>query len=179
MRVALVGPRHARARLRADLATASIDIVAEYSTLTQARAADIDVEAFVLAPGIRHDSRDRERPRRLRLEPDPEALRRAPLQPDRGDPRGVRLQPARGDSRGVRLQPDFQDDDAPTETLTRREIEVLELLAAGLPNKAIASRLGISDQTVKFHVGSISGKLGASNRTDAVRRAVRRGLLTL
>src|SRR5262249_52148220 len=65
------------------------------------------------------------------------------------------------------------------EPLTPREIEVLELLAEGLPNKAIADRLHISDQTVKFHVSSISGKLGAANRTDAVRRAVRRGLITL
>ena len=66
-----------------------------------------------------------------------------------------------------------------TEPLTPREVQVLELLAEGLPNKAIADRLGISDQTVKFHVASISGKLGASNRTDAVRRAVRRGLISL
>jgi len=65
------------------------------------------------------------------------------------------------------------------EALTPREIQVLELLAEGLPNKAIADRLHISDQTVKFHVSSISGKLGAANRTDAVRRAVRRGLITL
>ena len=65
------------------------------------------------------------------------------------------------------------------EPLTSREVQVLELLAEGLANKAIAARLGISDQTVKFHVASISGKLGAVNRTDAVRRAVRRGLLTL
>ena len=65
------------------------------------------------------------------------------------------------------------------ESLTPREIEVLELLAQGLPNKAIAARLDISDQTVKFHVSSISGKLGAANRTDAVRRAVRRGLIAL
>jgi DNA-binding NarL/FixJ family response regulator len=65
------------------------------------------------------------------------------------------------------------------EPLTPREIQVLELLAEGLPNKAIAERLGISDQTVKFHVASISGKLGAANRTDAVRRAVRRGMITL
>ena len=63
--------------------------------------------------------------------------------------------------------------------LTPREIEVLELLAEGLPNKAIARRLGISDQTVKFHVASEAGKLGAHNRTDAVRRAVRRGLIAL
>jgi DNA-binding CsgD family transcriptional regulator len=65
------------------------------------------------------------------------------------------------------------------EALTHRELEVLELLAEGLPNKAIAERLGISDQTVKFHVASIMGKLGASNRVETVRRAVRRGLLSL
>src|SRR6185295_7012428 len=65
------------------------------------------------------------------------------------------------------------------EPLTPREVQVLELLAEGLANKAIAERLHISDQTVKFHVASISGKLGAANRTDAVRRAVRRGLIAL
>jgi DNA-binding NarL/FixJ family response regulator len=73
---------------------------------------------------------------------------------------------------------DDEDEDF-TEPLTPREIQVLELLAEGLPNKAIAARLHISDQTVKFHVSSISGKLGAANRTDAVRRAVRRGLIAL
>lgn len=71
------------------------------------------------------------------------------------------------------------DDSAPLESLTARELEVLELLAQGLPNKAIAERLGISDQTVKFHVGSVTSKLGAANRTDAVRLAVRRGLIAL
>ena len=70
------------------------------------------------------------------------------------------------------------DPDIP-QPLTPREVEVLALVAEGLPNKAIASRLGISDQTVKFHVSSISGKLGASNRTDAVGRGVRRGLIVL
>jgi DNA-binding CsgD family transcriptional regulator len=70
-------------------------------------------------------------------------------------------------------------DESYAEPLTPRELEVLELIAEGLPNKSIAARLGISDQTVKFHVSSIHGKLGAANRTDAVRRAVRRGLLTL
>ena len=75
---------------------------------------------------------------------------------------------------------DREDEDGRfEEPLTPREIQVLELLAEGLPNKAIAARLHISDQTVKFHVSSISGKLGAANRTDAVRRAVRRGLIAL
>jgi DNA-binding NarL/FixJ family response regulator len=73
------------------------------------------------------------------------------------------------------------DEAAPIggEALTPREQQVLELLAEGLPNKSIAARLGISDQTVKFHVASIAAKLGATNRTDAVRLALRRGLLTL
>ena len=72
-----------------------------------------------------------------------------------------------------------RDDLTAVEPLTPREIEVLELVTEGLPNKAIAERLGISDQTVKFHLASILGKLGASNRTEAVRRAVRLGLVTL
>jgi DNA-binding NarL/FixJ family response regulator len=71
------------------------------------------------------------------------------------------------------------EDEPPAEPLTARETQVLELMAEGLPNKAIADALGISDQTVKFHVASIAGKLGAANRTDAVRRAVRRGLIAL
>ena len=64
------------------------------------------------------------------------------------------------------------------EPLTPRELDVLGLMADGLPNKAIAARLGISDQTVKFHVASITGKLAVANRTEAVRIALRRGLLT-
>jgi DNA-binding CsgD family transcriptional regulator len=70
-------------------------------------------------------------------------------------------------------------DPAYVEPLTEREIEVLELLAEGLSNKGIAARLGISDQTVKFHVASISGKLGTHTRTETVRRAVRTGLISL
>ena len=70
-------------------------------------------------------------------------------------------------------------DSEGSEPLTAREVEVLELLAQGLPNKAIAARLGISDQTVKFHVASICGKLGAANRTDAARRALRQGVIPL
>ena len=65
------------------------------------------------------------------------------------------------------------------EPLTPREVQVLELLAEGLANKAIADRLGISDQTVKFHVAAILGKLGVANRTEAVRVAVRRGLIAM
>ena len=78
---------------------------------------------------------------------------------------------------------DFEIDNIdvvlPDEALTAREREVLELLSRGLPNKLIARRLQISEHTVKFHVSSIYAKLGASSRTDAVSRGVRRGLITL
>jgi two-component system, NarL family, response regulator YdfI len=65
------------------------------------------------------------------------------------------------------------------EPLTRREREVLQMLAAGLANKAIAARLNISDHTAKFHVASILGKLGATTRTEAVTLGIRRGLVLL
>ena len=65
------------------------------------------------------------------------------------------------------------------EPLTKREREVLQMLAAGLANKEIAARLAISDHTVKFHVASILGKLGASTRTEAVSVGIRRGLVLL
>lgn len=61
--------------------------------------------------------------------------------------------------------------------LTPREIEVLRMLADGLPNKTIAKRLGVSAHTVKFHVGSIMSKLHASSRTEAVTDGIRRGLI--
>lgn len=70
-------------------------------------------------------------------------------------------------------------DDIPYEALTERELEVLALLAQGMPNKEIAIRLIISERTAKFHVSSIMGKLGATNRTEAVSLAAQRGLITL
>ncbi|WP_052891007.1 response regulator [Thermogemmatispora carboxidivorans] len=67
----------------------------------------------------------------------------------------------------------------PYEPLTERELEVLHLLAQGLPNKEIAARLVISERTAKFHVSSIMNKLGATNRTEAVALAAQRGLISL
>src|SRR5512133_2218853 len=78
-----------------------------------------------------------------------------------------------------REEAEAEDFAAPVEPLTPREREVLELLGVGLPNKAIASRLGISDHTVKFHLSSIFSTLGVTTRTEAVRRAVRAGLINL
>jgi DNA-binding NarL/FixJ family response regulator len=65
------------------------------------------------------------------------------------------------------------------ELLTGREIEILQLLAQGLANKQIAARLGISAHTVKFHISSIYGKLGATSRTEAVRLGLQKGLILL
>ncbi|HLJ60909.1 MAG TPA: response regulator transcription factor [bacterium] len=67
----------------------------------------------------------------------------------------------------------------PVEPLSERESEVLSLLGEGMANKEIADRLGISEHTVRFHVRALLGKLGTQNRTEAVVRAVRLGLLTL
>jgi DNA-binding NarL/FixJ family response regulator len=67
----------------------------------------------------------------------------------------------------------------PYEPLTERELEVLNLLAQGMPNKEIAAQLIISERTAKFHVSSIMGKLGATNRTEAVSLAAQKGLITL
>lgn len=134
IRVVLVGAPEARLRLRRSLANVDLEIVGEAPTLASARAADPEVDAFLVAPA---------------------------------------------DLPGLYRSGQEEDEPPLVEALTPREIEVLELLAEGLPNKSIAARLAISDQTVKFHVASIYGKLGAVNRTDAVRRALRRGIITI
>lgn len=69
--------------------------------------------------------------------------------------------------------------EALAESLTERELEVLQWLAQGLANKQIAVSLGISEHTVKFHVSAIYSKLGATNRTEAVRLGVQQGLVVL
>jgi DNA-binding CsgD family transcriptional regulator len=124
MRVLLVGPPSERTLLRTQLAGTVFEIVGEFSSLSEARAARVSADAIVMSPG------------RVAVS-------------------------------------------AYEEPLTSREIEVLELVAEGLSNKAIAARLGISDQTVKFHVASLFGKLDAANRTEVVRKAIRRGLITI
>lgn len=124
MRVVVVGPPHRRDWLRRQMSD-GCDVVSEAETLSEARALNLDVDAYLVAA-------------------------RAPIL-----------------------------DESLVEELTVRERQVLTLLADGLANKAIALRLGISDETVKFHLASIFGKLGASNRTDAVTQALRRGLVAL
>jgi DNA-binding NarL/FixJ family response regulator len=71
------------------------------------------------------------------------------------------------------------DNERGVEPLTTRERGVLSELARGVPNKTIATRLGISEHTVKFHVASIFAKLAVSSRTEAVARGARLGLVML
>ena len=63
--------------------------------------------------------------------------------------------------------------------MSPRETEVLELLARGKTNKEIAALLSITERTVKFHVSAIFEKLGVTNRTEAVTKAAREGLVGL
>jgi DNA-binding NarL/FixJ family response regulator len=72
-----------------------------------------------------------------------------------------------------------QEQTSESTELTTRELEVLRLMAEGLQNKEIAAALVISERTVKFHVSSILGKLGAGNRTEAVRLAAQQGIVAL
>lgn len=65
----------------------------------------------------------------------------------------------------------------PAQELTNREVEILGLVAGGLPNKAIAQKLSVSENTVKYHVRNILQKLGVQNRTEAVTQAIRAGIL--
>jgi DNA-binding NarL/FixJ family response regulator len=69
--------------------------------------------------------------------------------------------------------------DVEPEHLTLREKEVLQMIAAGNGNKAIAAKLRISTNTAKFHVAQILAKLDASSRTEAVSIAIRRGLVPI
>jgi DNA-binding NarL/FixJ family response regulator len=124
MRVAVVGTRDERMRLRRNADAACLEVVGEFETVAAARNAVPDVDALLVA------------------------VRRPEIT-------------------------------AVEEPLTPREREVLAFLADGLANKSIAVALRISDQTVKAHVAAICGKLGAVNRTDAVRKAIRRGLVAM
>jgi DNA-binding NarL/FixJ family response regulator len=72
-----------------------------------------------------------------------------------------------------------RSDDSPAPSLTPRERSVMDLLARGKSNKEIAATLDVTERTVKFHVSAIFTKLGATNRTEAVTRAVQAGLVTL
>jgi ATP/maltotriose-dependent transcriptional regulator MalT len=79
----------------------------------------------------------------------------------------------------VTLPPAARHQEPPMESLTARELDVLGLVADGLPNREIARALDISEHTVKFHLASVFGKLAVSTRTEAVQRALRLGLIAI
>ena len=160
MRLLLVGTPFERERFRAEMDHSSFTIAGEFATLADARASGVEADGILIAGLLGPRRNDAGRA----------FLARRPVQ------RSAQREVGSSESEVGTAR---QDEDDFEEPLTPREIEVVELLAEGLSNKAIAARLGISDQTVKFHVASICGKLGAANRTDAVRRAVRRGLVSL
>ena len=90
----------------------------------------------------------------------------------------VALHPDIFDSMLSRIRPGQQSELDPSgQILTPREIEILRMIADGLGNKEIASKLSISDHTVKFHISSIFAKLSASNRAEAVTLGIRHGLI--
>ena len=70
-------------------------------------------------------------------------------------------------------------ENSPRIPLTARELEVLKLVAGGNRNKEIAGTLGVAEDTVKFHIKSILGKLGVNDRTHAVTVAIKRGILQI
>ncbi len=91
----------------------------------------------------------------------------------------IAIDPALGEPWNADNERTRQSASARSDALTPRESEVLQLLAEGMANKEIASRLGISDHTVKFHVNALMAKLGVQSRTEAVVRAARKGWLLL
>ncbi len=104
-----------------------------------------------------------------------EELRLAILAADAGL---VLLHPSSAQSLSQGLAP-IADPPVPVEALTAREQQVLRLVSEGLGNKEIATRLNISGHTVKFHISSVLGKLGATSRTEAVSQGIRRGLIAI
>jgi len=157
MRLALVGSPQACARLRNEI-DGAIAVVGTFPDLASARASAVQVDAFLVANEGNAAGPD-----------DLRSLDRSYIDSSEVDSSDV--DPS--DIERAYLEPSY------VEPLTEREVQVLELLAEGLSNKGIGARLGISDQTVKFHVASISGKLGTHTRTETVRRAVRSGLISL
>ncbi|MBI3942069.1 MAG: response regulator transcription factor [Chloroflexi bacterium] len=76
-----------------------------------------------------------------------------------------------------RMEPNGRQGNTTPPVLTRRELEVLALLARGMPNRDIGATLYITERTVKYHVSGLLRKLNAGNRTEAVIMARKLGFL--
>ncbi len=187
----------ARTRLAALCRTAGLEVVGEGVRLPDLLSGRVDATIALDDDADGPDPYDDTAPAMVLVSDRPDAGARAaqssgrgwavvPLQAEAEDlaaaawaaVRGFAVSPAADpESRGAAS--DTADTLESVEPMTPREREILELLAQGLSNRAIAGALGISEHTVKFHLASIYGKLGASTRTGAVRRALRRGLITI
>lgn len=187
----------ARAGLRAVLVAGGWEVAAEVSSLAAARAGlrETPVDAVLWDAGHAPvpDAAEAGAPPVVALVED-ESAARAVLAAGlagavlRGSEPGTLLAALGAAARGLvvseqafahlRPPPEVRPEVGPAD-FTRRELEVLALLAEGLPNRAIADRLGISRHTVKFHVNALLQKLGVERRTEAVVRAARLGLVVL
>jgi DNA-binding NarL/FixJ family response regulator len=198
-RVFVVGAdRTIRDALMARVRGSHVSIVGSAPRWTSAAAPDVDI---VLAErsGDVGDADDRDGPAVLLLTDDVEGSARALARerrtawgvlPAGASPadvvvaieavaRGLVVMPPGAARQGHPVRAGDRRAEAVSPALTAREHEVLVLASDGLSNREIASALGISDHTVKFHLASIYAKLGASTRTEAVQRGLRTGLIEL
>jgi DNA-binding NarL/FixJ family response regulator len=190
----------ARTRLVAQCRTAGLEVVGEDARWSDAPAAEVEVIVALDEGGnsIQAGGDEQAPPALLMLSDEPAGMARAarsgadgwavlPTTSSSADIAAAAAAAVRGFAVAPaawmpELQPGAQvdgDEEIPQERLTTREHEVLELVAEGRSNRRIASALEISEHTVKFHLASIYGKLGARTRTEAVRLGLRRGLITI
>jgi len=199
IRVQLAGrPGSALDAVRAKLASAEIAIVGTSATVDRALSADAEVVVAVDGVAGRAVPGEGDGPAVLVMADDDEVPRIAAAghttwgvvhpRADGPELRAAVAALAQGlvvlpPEAARRLAPRRVDgapgEDEGIEPLTPREREVLELASDGLSNRDVAAALGISEHTVKFHLASVYGKLGAGSRTEAVRSGLRRGLITL
>ena len=199
IRVQLAGrPGAALDAVRGKLASAEITVIGTNASVDRALSADADVVVAVEGVAGHPALADGEGPALLVLAEDDAVPRIAAsghaawgvVPPSASGPElraavaaiaeGLVVLPPEAARRlGPRRVDGDAGEDEPVEPLTPREREVLELASDGLSNRDVAAALGISEHTVKFHLASVYGKLGAGSRTEAVRRGLRRGLITM
>ena len=198
-----------RAGLRALLGDAGqINIITEAANLDEILAASTEVDVVVWAPasqldqsaltGIFNSLEENTQPALLLVYSDPQVMEYLPqlsvrvwglLEPESSQEEliaGIQalneglavMNPAWLGQHLKRPAKDETGDDV-LEPLTTREIEVLQLLAYGLTNKQIATRLNISTHTVKFHISAIYSKMGTTNRVETVYLGLKKGMIVL
>jgi DNA-binding NarL/FixJ family response regulator len=143
----------ARATLQSDIAVASL----------AAALTAVDAGLMVLEPSARAILQTRRSAGMMLSDRETGSLRRTGLRRETGSPRDTEHVPPRRAGR----------------PLTTREREILSLVASGTSNKGVARALGVSANTVKFHLAAVFDKLNAATRAEAVAEAIRRGEISL